>query len=124
MTHLSPSQTARRPAPSVKPSSRNLPPLAGNPTRLHRALATKRAAIAALEAAWVAAAESDAARSAARNVRMDDRTTWDKPTWARYLAAAAAYQDRYLPRLRKLYSETARLEQFQVPLPVAAGRAA
>jgi hypothetical protein len=91
MTHLSPSPTARRPELSVLPSSQPDPPPVRNHSEFPDALAAKRAAIAILELAWVAVAEADAARGAGRHIRMDDRATWDKPTWARYLAAAAAY---------------------------------
>ena len=44
--------------------------------------------------------------------------------WHRYLAAAADTQASYLPRLRRLYDEVARLEQLQTPLSAAAGKGA
>jgi hypothetical protein len=44
--------------------------------------------------------------------------------WDRYLAAAADTQPDYLPKLRRLYGEVARLEQLEAPLPASAGRTA
>jgi hypothetical protein len=84
-------------------------PLGLDPATVQAAINSKRAGIATLEIEWVAEAA---------------RETWDRATWARYLNAAAACQDKYLPRMLKLYSEIARLEQLQMPLPAAAGRAA
>jgi hypothetical protein len=88
MLHLSPSQTARRAVLSVLP------------------LAAKRTAIAGLESAWVAATETDAARHA----RMDDRATWDKSTWVRYLAATAVHEPRFKPRIMRLLREISSIE--------------
>jgi hypothetical protein len=96
-------------------------PLGLNPADLEAAITAKRAAIVVLENDWAVASERAVASSTGR---LAVRETWDRSTWTRYLNAAAAYQDRYLPRLRRLYSEIARLEQLQVPLPAAAGRAA
>jgi hypothetical protein len=97
-------------------------PLGLNPADLEAAITAKRAAIVVLENDW--AASERAVASSTGRTRLAVRETWDRSTWTRYLNAAAAYQDRYLPRLRRLYSEIARLEQLQVPLPAAAGRAA
>jgi hypothetical protein len=110
MTHLSPSPAARRTAPSVLPSSQPYPLLSGYRAQLDDALTAKRAAIAGLEAAWVAAAETDAARHAARHVRIDDRATWDKSTWVRYLAAAAVHEPRFKPHIMRLLREISSIE--------------
>ena len=82
----------------------------GNGTSLTASLAAKRAAVASLEAAWVAAAEADAARTNTRNVRMDDRSTWDRATWDRYLTAASNHEPDYKPRIKRLLREIDNLE--------------
>lgn len=121
MTHIRPERGARRAAPPMSAAlARHHLPLGVDPDEVQAAITAKRADIAILESDWAEASERAAARSAGRT-RLAARETWDRSTWTRYLNAAAAYQDRYLPRLRKLYSEIARLEQLQVPLPTAAG---
>ena len=94
------------------PSPTATPPLLGNRQRLRDTLAAKRAAVAALEAAWVAAAEADAARGISRGVRVDDRSTWDKTTWSRYLAAASAHEPDFKPRIMRLLREIENLEKL------------
>lgn len=124
MSHIRPELGARR-APQAMSAELSRPrmPLGLNPADLEAAITAKRAAIVVLENDWAEASERAVASSTGRT-RLAVRETWDRSTWTRYLNAAAAYQDRYLPRLRRLYSEIARLEQLQVPLPAAAGRAA
>ena len=99
-------------------------PLGLDPVTVQAAITSKRADIATLEIEWVAESERAAGRATGGTRRLAARETWDRATWARYLNAAAACQDKYLPRMLKLYSEIARLEQLQMPLPAAAGRAA
>lgn len=124
MTHIRPDLGARRAAQSISAAiAQPRMPLGLDPVELQAAITAKRANIATLENDWADASERAVARSAGRS-GLAARETWDRSTWARYLDAAAAEQDRYLPRLRKLYSEIARLEQLQMPLPAAAGRAA
>ena len=89
-------------------------PLLGDRLPLRGALATKRAALAALEAAWVTAAEADAVRNSSRDVRMDDRGTWDKATWSRYLAAASAHEPDFKPRIGRQLREIDSLEKLRV----------
>lgn len=109
MTHLSPHAT-RRPPPSRALTSLPMSALAGNRSRLRDALAAKRAAVGRLEAAWVAASETDAARGRSQGVRIDDRATWDRATWQRYLAAAAAHEPEFLPCIMRLLREIDSLE--------------
>ena len=124
MTHIRPDLGARTAAQPIQAAlSRPRMPLGLNPADLEAAIIAKRADIAILESDWAEASERAVARSGGRT-RLAARESWDRSTWTRYLTAAAACQDRYLPRLRKLYSEIARLEQLQVPLPATAGRAA
>ena len=124
MTHIRPELGARR---ASQPISRALAwphlPLGLDPADVQAAIIAKRADIAILECDWADASERAVARSTGRN-GLAARETWDRSTWTRYLDAAAACQDRYLPRLRRLYAEIARLERLQAPLPAAAGRAA
>ena len=81
-------------------------------------VAGRRARIAALEAAMVADCEREAARSAPRGIRVDDRATWDRAMWNRYLAAAAAAEPNYMPEMLRLHSEVERLERL-LALPLA-----
>jgi len=89
-----------------------MPPLLGDRLRLREALVTKRAAIAALEAAWVTAAEADALRNTSRDVRIDDRGTLDKATWSRHLAAASVHEPDFKPRIRRLLREIDSVEKL------------
>ena len=109
MTHLSPTAVRRAPSPASL-TARPLPALLGDRSRLREALAAKRAQVVSLEAAWVAASEADAARAGNRNVRMDDRSTWDKATWDRNLTAAATHEPDFKPRIMRLLREIDSLE--------------
>ena len=62
--------------------------------------------------AWVTAAEADAVRNTIRDVRIDDRGTWDKATWSRYLAAASVHELDFKPRIRRLLREIDSLEKL------------
>jgi hypothetical protein len=124
MTHIYLELGARGAAqPMPRASARPSVALGFDPAVLQAAITDKRADVAILEADWAEASERAVARSAGR-ARLADRGTWDRCTWTRYLDAAAACQDLYLPRLRRLYSEIARLEQLQLSLPSVRGRAA
>lgn len=124
MTHIRPELGARRAAqPTGTPLPQPRMPLGLDPKEVQAAITAKRADVAILEHDWADASERAVARSTGRT-RLAARESWDRSTWSRYLDAAAAYQDRYLPRLRRLYLEIARLEQLQAPLPATAGRAA
>ena len=112
MTHLSPAATMPHAPPSASAASPTFTALLGDRSRLRSALLDKRATIASLETAWVAAAETDAAVGRARAVRMADRDTWDRATWDRYLAAASNREPDYLPRIRRLLGEIANIEKL------------
>ena len=111
MTHLPAGGGQTLVPPLASRTSMAMPPLLGDRLRLREALVTKRAAIAALEAAWVTAAEADANRNTIRDVRIDDRGTWDQATWSRYLAAASAHEFDFKPRIRRLLREIDSLEK-------------
>ncbi len=121
MTHLSPAAAARRAPPPASLPSHPLPALLGDRTRLREAALAKRALVAGLEVAWVAASEADAARGGSRDVRMDDRGTWDKATWHRYLTAAAAHEPDYKPRIMRLLRE---IDSIEILLAMPSAHAA
>jgi hypothetical protein len=112
MTHLSPTATMRRALPPASTASPSFTALLGDRNHLRSALLVKRATIARLETAWVAAAEADAAVGRTRAVRMDDRETWDRATWDRYLAAASEHEPDYMPRIKQLLSEITNIDKL------------
>jgi hypothetical protein len=112
MTHLSLAAAVRRALPAASVPFPTFTALLGDRSRLCSVLLDKRATIARLETAWVAAAEADAAIGRARAVRMDDRETWDRATWDRYLAAASSHESDYMPRIRRLLGEIANIEKL------------
>ena len=67
--------------------------------------------------------EEIAARAAPRRVRVDDRETWDRGMWDRYLAAAAAIEADYLPGLLRLHGEVKRLQRLSELSAQAGARA-
>ena len=104
-------------ATPVSPPARTLAfTLGGNRQPIAQRLASCSAEIAALEAAWVAAAEQALARTLPRAIRVDDRSTWDRATWDRYLAAATAIEPEFKPKLRQLYQQVENLERLLAAL--------
>jgi hypothetical protein len=103
--------TARPVSPTRARSDPSVPTPIGHQSRIQDALAALHAQISLLETAWVAASEVEAARGRSRDVRMDDRGTWDRATWARYLAAAAAHEPAFMPKIKRLLCEIDRLER-------------
>src|SRR4051794_25505282 len=118
MTHLFPAEAARAAPQSISRAGSPQPPLLGNRAPLRQAIAAKRARIAQLEAAWVAAAEAELARHPRHGIRIDDRATWDRETWTRYLAAAEACEPEFKPPIRRLLDEIAATERL-LAAPVA-----
>ena len=112
MTHLSPPTAMRRTPPRASITAPAFTALLGDRSRLRSALLDKRTAIARLETAWVAAAETDAAKGRGGNVRMDDRETWDRATWDRYLLAASTHEPDYMPRIKRLLGEIDNIEKL------------
>ena len=111
MTPPSPLATMQRALPPAS-AALGFTALLGDRSRLNAALLDKRAAIARLEAEWVAAAEADAAAGHARTVCMDDRETWDPATLNRYLTAASKHELDYMPRIRRLLTEIDNIEKL------------
>jgi hypothetical protein len=119
MTHLSPAKAVHAVAPPISHAGSPVAPLIDNGASLQRALARKRAHIAQLEAAWVVAAEADIARHLGQGIRVDNRATWDRTTWDRYLAAATAHEPNFQPRIMRLLREIESLERFLAsPVPL------
>jgi len=83
---------------------------------LRQAIRDRRARLAAMETSMVAACEHEAAHGLAHDVRIDDRETWDKPTWDRYLAAAIRCEPEYMPAMLRILIEIEQLERLmQLP---------
>jgi hypothetical protein len=114
MTHIRPRTALRRPC-AAPPTT----PICEDPSFLRETLASNRAAVARLEADWVATAEADLRRSVGGRIRVDNRETWDKATWDRYLTAAAAHEDEFKPRIMRLLRDIDGLEA-QLSAPLAA----
>lgn len=117
MTHVNPpaAQASTVPSPmTAAPVHRHL-----DRARFLAGVAERRQVLADLEARLATACEQRAARGRASTVRIDDRATWDRPTWNRYLAAAAELEPEYGPRMRRLWQEIGQLERL-AELPVAA----
>ena len=104
-THLTPRQPAS--APHL---DRN---------HLVSGIVSRRRRLADLEAAMAASCEAAAARVAPRGIRVDDRATWDRAMWQRYLDAAARLEPDYGPLMRRLLQEIDRLQRL-LDLPLAA----
>ena len=75
-------------------------------------IARRRQALLNLEMAMVASCEADAARGRPQFVRMDDRGTWDRATWNRYLAAATRVEPQFGPPMHRLLRDIDRLQRL------------
>ena len=123
MTHVTPGGgTAAPPAFLSLPSATLRSPTAFAPfldrAQIRDRIAQHRALLADLEGALVAACEAAAARRRTAAVRVDDRATWDRAMWQRYLDAATVLEPDYGPRMRALLRDIERLERL-LTLPVA-----
>jgi hypothetical protein len=129
MTHVTPggggttapSALVSRPRPDLRPPAPVTPRL--DPEKIRCRIAQHRVRLAELEASLVAACEAAAARHRASGVRVEDRATWDRPMWQRYLDAATILEPDYGPRMRDLLRDIDRLERL-LALPAAYGRIA
>jgi hypothetical protein len=128
MTHIHPGGQTRPAPPLVTiqvnspiPRQPGRPPLGIDRHQLRGVIAARCAALGALEAEMVSKCEEAAAKAAPRGVRLDDRTTWDRAMWERYLSAAAAMESDYLPQMLRLHAEIDRLERLLLlpPAPEA-----
>jgi hypothetical protein len=129
MTHVTPGGAGAaaptafvsRPPPSLRPPVRVTPQL--DREQIRARIAQHRTRLAELEGALVAACEAAAARHRTSTVRVEDRATWDRPMWQRYLDAATVLEPDYGPRMRDLLRDIDRLERL-LALPAACGRVA
>ena len=86
---------------------------------LRLGVALRREVLAGLEAEMVEACEAAAGLGDPRTCAPDDRASWDRGAWRRYLDEAARSESIHGPRMRRLRDEIARLERL-LDLPVAA----
>ena len=86
---------------------------------LHVGIADRCRRIQNLENRLVGSCERAAERHAPPHVRIDERETWDRATWDRYLTAATQLEPDYGPALQRLYREIDQLERLAA-LPLAA----
>lgn len=125
MTHLASGDAGAAALPTRLSTSHPTPPASGqvhphlDRDCLRAGIARRRQTLADLEAAMVAACEQAAARGAAGFVRIDDRATWDRAMWQRYLDAAARLEPDFGPRMRRLLLEIDQLTRL-IELPIAA----
>jgi hypothetical protein len=81
-------------------------------SRLCEAIAVRRQHLAEREADLVAACERAVAHGAGRHVRVDERATWDRAAWNRYVAAATQLEPQYMPQMLRLIRDIERLERL------------
>lgn len=109
-----PSAAIGRPEPTASPFPAHL-----SREVLRLGVALRREVLAGLEAEMVEACETAAGSGDPRTSAPDDRASWDRDAWRRYLDAAARLEGCYGPRMRRLREDIARLERL-LDLPVAA----
>jgi hypothetical protein len=86
--------------------------------QLRDAIAVRRQRLAEREAELVAACERAVAYGAGRHIRVDDRATWDRAAWNRYVDAATQLEPDFMPEMLGLIREIERLERLAA-LPAA-----
>jgi hypothetical protein len=70
--------------------------------RIRDAIAVRRQRLAEREADLVAACERAVAHGAGRHIRVDDRATWDRAAWNRYVGTATRLEPKYMPEMLSL----------------------
>ena len=80
--------------------------------RLHEAIAVRRQRLAEREVDLVAACAKAVAHDAGRHIRLDDRTTWDRAAWNRYVGMATRLEPEFMPELLRLIRDIERLERL------------
>ena len=109
-----PSAAIGRPAQGTSPFPAHL-----SREVLRLGVALRREVLAGLEAEMVEACETAAGSGDPRTSAPDDRASWDRGAWRRYLDAAVRLEAGYGPRMRRLREDIARLERL-LDLPVGA----
>jgi hypothetical protein len=123
MTHFTPSggqpvalpTLVSRPQPQASAPAQ-APSLDRN--RLREAIAVRRQRLTEREADLVAACEKAVAHGAGRHIRLDDRTTWDRAAWNRYVGTATRLEPEFMPEMLRLIRDIERLERLAA-LPAA-----
>jgi hypothetical protein len=92
-------------------------------SRLREAIAVRRQRLAECEADLVAACERAVAHGAGRHIRLDDRKTWDRAAWSRYVGTATQLEPEFMPEMLRLIRDIERLERLAA-LPVTQASAA
>ena len=87
-------------------------------SRLREAIAVRRQRLAEREADLVAACEKAVAHGAGRHIRLDDRATWDRAAWNRYVGTATDLEPEFMPEMLRLIRDIERLERLAA-LPAA-----
>lgn len=105
------------PGGAMSPASQRTgprPPPRQPPDRaqLRTTIAEHRRQLAELEASLVAECEEAAVRGHRHRVDPQDRETWDRATWGRYLAAATRLEPRYGRRMVDLHRTIERLTRL------------
>ena len=115
MTYVTPGESHSG-APPALAATRFEPSLGRS--RLCEAIAVRRHRLAEREAELVAAYEKAAAHGAGQDIRVDDRATWDRAAWNRYVDAATRLEHDIMPEMLDLIKEIERLERL-VAIPAA-----
>ena len=87
-------------------------------SQLRETIAVRRQCLAKHEADFVTACEKAVAHGAGRHIRLDDRTTWDRAAWNRYIKAATQLEPAFMPEMLRLIRDIERLERLAT-LPAA-----
>ena len=115
MTHMTPG--GGPPVASRTPTATGFQPSLDR-SRLREAIAVRRQRLAEREADLVAACEKSVAHGAARHIRLDDRATWDRAAWNRYVGTATDLEPEFMPEMLRLIRDIERLERLAA-LPAA-----
>ena len=121
MTHVTPGggpQVAVPPLVSKPQAAAPAPAPSLDRNRLREAIAVRRQRLAEREADLVAACEKAVAHGAGRHIRLDDRTTWDRAAWNRYVGTATRLEPEFMPEMLHLIRDIERLERLAA-LPAA-----
>ena len=115
MTHMTPGRDS--PVSSRTPATTGFQPSLDR-SRLREAIGVRRQRLAEREADLVAACEKAVAHGAGRHIRLDDRTTWARAAWNRYIETATRLEPAFMPDMLRLIRDIERLERLAA-LPAA-----
>ena len=115
MSHHPPVRTTLPSAPSAISTAG--PPRLSR-AMIHAGISLRQAALDALEAELVSDCEAAAGLGNPELSAVDNRASWDRAAWGRYLAAAVQVEARYGPRMRRLHADIEHLERL-LHLPIA-----